>query len=74
MSAAAPGVVVVKKSRDGEETTINILRRKEFVFAAEDMPRIIPAGGLSVERQRYLYKVVRPFVRPSYQTQRAQPL
>ncbi|XP_053392013.1 uncharacterized protein LOC128554725 isoform X2 [Mercenaria mercenaria] len=67
MSSDKPGVVTVKENRDTDETTVNVLRFQDRVFPADDLPTVIPAHGLTRERQDYLYKAVRPYVRPMHQ-------
>ena len=65
MAADRPGAVVVKTGSDTEEREIAMLKpRVQFPV---HMPDILPAAGLSKQRQTYLYKTVRPFVRPQFQ-------
>ena len=66
MSSANAGVVYLKTNRDAPETSYNILRRADFTFDGA-MPLVIQPGGLSETRRQYLYKSVRPFVRPRFQ-------
>lgn len=67
MTSAAPGVVVVKQNCDADEISFNILRNEGFVFQQDMLPVIIPAQGMTSARQEYLYRTVRPYVRPCYQ-------
>lgn len=65
LSAQKPGVVVVRTSSDSEEIEVQVLRPRAQFPAS--LPPVLPAGGLSRQRQEYLYKNVRPYVRPSFQ-------
>ena len=65
VSADKPGIVTAKTASDAPEVEIPVLRpRARF---PDGMPPVIPAAGLSGQRQQYLYKSVRPFVRKQYQ-------
>ncbi|KAK3082426.1 hypothetical protein FSP39_014609 [Pinctada imbricata] len=60
-SALHPGIVFCKTKPNDEETAVSL-------FSAEDtyiqgLPRHLLPGGLSRERQQYLYRHIRPFVR-----------
>ena len=56
-----------KEVVEGPESTKVLLKTtKESVNEAGLAP-IIPAGGLSAERQAYLYKEIRQFVPPAFQ-------
>lgn len=66
-SSLNPGVVFVKETSDPTEAEVphQLLRRPGTVFDGT-LPQVLPPGGLSVERQAYLYKSIRPFVREAY--------
>ena len=64
--ADTPGMVVVRRERDGAEDTIRMAKSAELTMADEMPDELIPAG-LSQERLSYLHRFVRPFVRPSHQ-------
>lgn len=66
-SSDNPGMVTVRTERHGVETALQITKSQNHVFAVDQMPDVLPAAGLTVERQRYLYRIVRPFVRDMYQ-------
>ncbi|KAJ8317541.1 hypothetical protein KUTeg_005445 [Tegillarca granosa] len=63
--ATSPGKVFVKENHDSIETSVSILKVGAVIDGSKPDP--IPAAGLSQERAKYLYRVVRPFVRPQYQ-------
>jgi len=65
VSADKPGIVTVKTASDAPEVEILVLR--PLAMFADGMPPVIPAAGLSGQRQQYLYRSVRPFVRKQYQ-------
>lgn len=62
-----PGIVTVKRTCDGTEEKIEILKDQGFQFREIRRPDVLPAGGLSESRVRYLFSHVRPFVRPAFQ-------
>jgi hypothetical protein len=66
-SADAPGHVFVKRRADSEETKVLILLNGAPASSATDLPVQLTPGGLTEERQRYLYRFVRHLVRPSAQ-------
>lgn len=66
-SADEPGIVTLRASRDAVLKTACILKDPAFRFGDATRPDVVPAGGLSPARQAYLYKSVRPYVRPAYQ-------
>ncbi|KAJ8315738.1 hypothetical protein KUTeg_007888 [Tegillarca granosa] len=65
IEATSPGKVFVKENHDSIETSVSILKVGAVIDGSKPDP--IPAAGLSQERAKYLYRVVRPFVRPQYQ-------
>lgn len=62
-----PGIVTAKNTFDGTEEQIEILKDQGFQFREIRRPDVLPAGGLSESRVRYLFSHVRPFVRPAFQ-------
>lgn len=59
----------VRERADQVETEIVLLKSAvtpEDLTANTVMPDIVPPGGISPERQKYLYRMVRPFVRDPY--------
>ena len=59
--------VYVKERIDKEEKRICLKKMGTVVFDATHLPEQIIPPGLSRERQLYLYKTVRPYVRPAHQ-------
>ena len=59
--------VYVKERIDKEEKRICLKKMGTAVFDATHLPEQIIPPGLSRERQLYLYKTVRPYVRPAHQ-------
>jgi len=60
-----PGFVVVKKSVDGEELSVNLLKNHEFRFKQNKLsglPAKINPKGLSVSRAWYLYDNIREHI------------
>ena len=54
---------------DGTEREITLLKptvRLEDLTTGRVMPEILPPGGMTLERQRYLFRMVRPFVRDPF--------
>lgn len=66
MTSANPGVVFVKTDRDADEINIQGIRAGVH-FTRDELPEVIEPRGLSQQRQAYLFKTVRPFVRPLFQ-------
>ena len=68
-SAEAPGYVFLRKGADDEEVSVQLLRCG--VDTGSDLFKTRPApvqpAGLSQQRQTYLYRNIRPYVRPMYQ-------
>ena len=62
--AVNPGVVLVKSRVEDNFQQVSILKTGVTVptVMAAGLPDILPAGGLSRERQTYLYREIRPFV------------
>ena len=61
-----PGQVLVRKESGGDGERIMLLKDPSYRFESDLRPEPVPAAGLSVERQKYLYKHVRPHVREMY--------
>ncbi len=63
-SAKNPGIVKVKRSYDETDwETIRLLKKPRFVFPSHRRPKEITPKGLDLERQEYLYKEIRGFIR-----------
>ena len=60
--AAKPGVVSVKKLLGDPEEDVQVLSSSVDAVRAAGLPDVIPPGGLSLQRQTYLYQQVRPHV------------
>ena len=74
--ASSPGKVYIKEYTNSTEREISIF--KKGITAAKvqkaKLPTAILPAGLTRERQEYLYKEVRPYVRPEYQDITCPPL
>ncbi|XP_060600079.1 uncharacterized protein LOC132753609 isoform X1 [Ruditapes philippinarum] len=57
-----PGVVMARKTPEGEEHLIQVLKEPGFRFSSCARPRVITPGGMTSERKRYLSRSVRAFV------------
>ena len=64
-----PGYVFVKRRADSEESRILLLLHDAPTSSLGDAPTQMVPGGLTEERQRYLYRFVRHLVRPCAQDQ-----
>nr|XP_034317544.1 uncharacterized protein LOC117686543 [Crassostrea gigas] len=63
------GKLFVKSHADDSEREITLLKSSispEEITTGSVMPDILPPGGMTSERQRYLFRVVRPFVRDPF--------
>ncbi len=65
--AEEPGVVAVRTGADACELKINILKNAAYTFTSTNRPVAVPEAGLSHARQNYLFRTVRPYVRPAFQ-------
>ncbi|XP_065941872.1 uncharacterized protein [Magallana gigas] len=68
-SSLSPGKLFVKSHADDSEREITLLKSSispEDITTGSVMPDILPTGGITSERQRYLFRVVRPFVRDPF--------
>ena len=65
----SPGHVFIRESVDQPEVDVPLLRKKTTVADVlnADLPIVLPSGGLSVERMKYLYKDIRPHASPDCQ-------
>lgn len=61
-----PSIVSAKKTCDGTEKKIKILKDQKFQFREIRRLDVLPSGGLSESRLSYVYSHVRPFVRPAF--------
>lgn len=66
-SSSEPWYVFVKERIDFEEKYINVKKKGSPQFEATGMPALIHPAGMTRERQHYLYRNVRPYVRPAHQ-------
>lgn len=58
----SPGYVLCKKSSDDAEVPVRLLKCDVMQFVHDARPGEITPGGLTRERQAYLYGRIRPFV------------
>lgn len=58
----SPGYVLCKKSSDDAEVPVRLLKCDVMQFVHDALPGEITPGGLTRERQEYLYGRIRPFV------------
>ena len=56
-----------------EEKAVMLLKTSKEAVNEAGLPPAIPAGGLSPERQAYLYKEIRQFVAPAFQDELCSP-
>lgn len=61
--ATKPGCVEVRSHPDEKPTSLNLLKEKHMRFSEREYPEEIIPEGLSLERQNYLYKEIRGFIR-----------
>ncbi|XP_053375897.1 uncharacterized protein LOC123531691 [Mercenaria mercenaria] len=63
-----PGVVYMKENADDiDEIRFIICKTHYLPMDVTDIPDVLPPGGLSKERQEYLFRHVRPLVRQPFQ-------
>ena len=60
-------MVFVKKTSVDPEVSVSILKHPAHRFDDARRPDVILPAGLSATRKDYLYRSVRPYVRPQYQ-------
>ena len=70
-SSKNPGCVFLQESVDSQETKVTILRHE--IANPDERPRLLTPPGLSKDRQMYLYKTVRQYVRPWHQDEVCPP-
>ena len=73
-TSAFPGAVEVKERVDSETHRVTILKSDPSILTSVSLPPIIPCGGMSAERQKYLHKEIRPFVADPYKDELCPPL
>lgn len=66
-SSAEPWFVFVKERIDSEEKKLSLRKIGSPQFKATDIPALLHPAGMTRERQHYLYRNVRPYVRPAHQ-------
>jgi hypothetical protein len=72
--AAKPGCIELRVAPDDIPLEVNILKRKHTRFASEiEPPKEILPEGLTLERETYLYKEIRGFVRNPKKRDRTCP-
>ena len=57
----------LKKTPEDAEIAVQLLKDPAYSFEADMRPTVIPAPGFSRERQTYLYRHVRKYVRQHVQ-------
>ena len=62
-TAEMPGAVQIKRSQEGVWETVRLLKKPRFVFSSTDRPSVIIPKGLDFDRQLYLFKEIRGFIR-----------
>ena len=67
--AAHPGIVAYKTALDGEVKNATVLTSSKDALAAAGLPEVLPPGGLSLQRQQYLYRSIRQHVPEEFQDQ-----
>ena len=56
----------MKECADGPETSVKILKSDPEALADPVMPDIVPPAGLTEQRENYLFRMVRPFVKDPF--------
>ncbi|XP_062571722.1 uncharacterized protein LOC134233742 [Saccostrea cucullata] len=69
-----PGFVLCRKSNDDEEIPFKLLKCDPEFFDTNARPRTILPGGLTRERQKYLYQRIRPFVQDPWKDTTCPPV
>ncbi len=65
--AEKPGVVSVGDFKDSTPRDVAILKGPAAELSIAKMPNMLSRGGITEERQLYLYKEIRQFVAPDFQ-------
>ena len=72
-TAEKPGIVATRCHINSPINEVNILKCSPGEFSREELPPLLPNGGLTTERQLYLFKEIRQFVcPPEYQDELCQ--
>ncbi|KAJ8310576.1 hypothetical protein KUTeg_012441 [Tegillarca granosa] len=66
VSSTYPGKVFLKKCDDDESETTFTLVKRSVDQVPLNRPDPVTPKGLSRDRQKYLFKSVRPYVRPMF--------
>ncbi|XP_062575096.1 uncharacterized protein LOC134237029 [Saccostrea cucullata] len=69
-----PGFVLCRKSNVDEEIPFKLLKCDPEFFDTNARPRTILPGGLTRERQKYLYQRIRPFVQDPWKDTTCPPV
>ena len=56
-----------RKSLDSEEVRVTLLKKHAEAGFEQQIPVELNPAGMTIQRQKYLYEYVRPYVRPSCQ-------
>ena len=62
-TAEQPGIVQFKRREESSWEAIRLLKKPRFVFSSNNRPSVIVPQGLDLERQKYLFKEIRGFIR-----------
>ena len=68
-----PGIVSVRVAIDSELQEVKILKVPLESLSPSVMPEMLSRGGITEERQRYLYKEIREFAPPPYRDDLCPP-
>ena len=68
-NSETPGVVLVKATRDGKEKQLSLLKPNVSLAQVRSaaLPATLSAGGITAERQKYLFTDIRPHVPACFQ-------
>ena len=66
-SCDKPGVVMVREAFDDQPKEVKILKAPIANLSATSLPELLPRGGITPERQLYLFKEIRDFVPSAFQ-------
>jgi len=72
-SSSQPGIVTCLRNLGDEPTPICILKKNVEEILTDNLPPIVEPIGLSLERQQYLFKEIRPFCQSSTSLVAPQP-
>ena len=65
--AAAPGIVHGQEFTTSQATAVKILKSEPTDLQSNSLPEEIPCAGITLERRKYLFKEIRPFVAAPFQ-------